>query len=74
MDSIGKNMSTLTVEFKGVPEAVLQALVRDGYAKTKAEALRYALLRTGETMGLVPNRLHARAEEYVYQDYKRRHG
>ena len=65
-------MATLTVEFKGVPEEVLEALVREGFAKTKAEALRYALLHIGEELDLIKSRLHVRAEEYTYQEFKRR--
>ena len=65
-------MSTLTVEFKGVTEEVLEALVKEGYAKTKAEALRYALLHIGEELDLIKTRLHARAEEYTYSEYKKR--
>lgn len=65
-------MSTLTIEFKGVPGEVLETLVREGYAKTKAEALRYALLHIGEELDLVKSRLHVRAEEYAYAEAKAR--
>ena len=65
-------MTTLTVEFKGVPEEVLVALVEEGYAKTKAGALRYALIHIGEELDLIKTRLHVRAEEYAYQESKRR--
>ena len=59
-------MTTLTVEFKGITEEVLEALVREGFAKTKSEALRYALLHIGEELDLIKSRLHSRAEEYTY--------
>lgn len=65
-------MTTLTVEFKGVPEEVLEALVKEGYAKTKSEALRYALLHIGEELDLIKTRFHVRAEEYAYQEIKKR--
>lgn len=65
-------MATLTVEFKGVLDDVLTELVKQGYAKTKAEALRMALLHYGEEFGLVKKRLHARAEEYAYLESKNR--
>ena len=63
-------MSTLTVEFSGVLDEILKSLVKEGYAKTKAEALRTALLHYGEELGLVRTRLHAKAEEYAYLEAK----
>lgn len=63
-------LSTLTVKFEGVTEEVLDALVREGYAKTKAGALRYALLHLGEELDLIKTRFHIRAEEYAYQEIK----
>ncbi len=65
-------MTTLTVEFKGVTEEVLNMLVKEGYAKTKAEALRYSLLHVGRDLDLIKSRLHARAEEYIYDEIKGR--
>lgn len=65
-------MATLTVEFRGILDDVLNELVRQGYAKTKAEALRMALLHYGEEYGLVKKRLHAKAEEYAYAEIKKR--
>jgi len=65
-------MSTLTVEFRGVLEEVLNAIVKQGYAQTKAEALRFAVLHMGEELGLVKGRLHAKAEHYAYEEIKRR--
>jgi hypothetical protein len=65
-------MATLTVSFYGVLDRVLSSLVDQGYAKTKAEALRNALLHYGEEYGLVRTRLHARAEELAYVDAKGR--
>ncbi|MEK6941611.1 MAG: hypothetical protein AABW85_02035 [archaeon] len=62
----------MTVEFKGVTEEVLEALVREGFAKTKSEALRYALLHIGEELDLIKSRLHSRAEEYTYSEFKKR--
>lgn len=63
--------TTLTVQFKGVPESVLKEILRRGYAATKSEALRYALVHLGEELGIVNTRLHARSEEYVYQEFKK---
>ncbi|MBI4043510.1 MAG: hypothetical protein HY393_01730 [Candidatus Diapherotrites archaeon] len=65
-------MATLTVEFKGIPGEVLEALVKEGYAKTKAEALRYALLHIGEELDLIKTRFHVRSEEYAYREIKGR--
>lgn len=63
--------TTLTVNFKGVPESVLNEMLRKGYASTKSDALRYALVHLGEELGITSRRLHARSEEYVYQDFKK---
>lgn len=65
-------MATLTVEFKGATEEVLDALVREGYAKTKSEALRYALLHLGEELDLIKSRFHVRSEEYAYSEINKR--
>jgi hypothetical protein len=65
-------LSALTVEFKGVTEEVLRGLVREGYAKTKAEALRYALLQVGEELGLIRPRIHAKAEQYAYAEIRKK--
>lgn len=65
-------MTTLTVKFEGMPEKVLEALVREGYAKTKAEALRYALMHLGKELDLIKSRLHVRAEEYAFAEIKKR--
>ena len=60
------------MEFSGVLDEVLTSLVKQGFAKTKAEALRMALLHYGEELGLVKTRLHAKAEEYAYAEIKGR--
>jgi Arc/MetJ-type ribon-helix-helix transcriptional regulator len=65
-------MTTLTVEFKGATEEVLAALVNEGYAKTKSEALRYALLHLGEELDLIKPRFHVRSEEYAYREINKR--
>ncbi len=65
-------MSTLTVEFSGVLDDVLNSLVSRGFAKTKAEALRMALLHYGQELGLVQGRLHAKAEDYAYAEIRKR--
>ena len=46
-------MTMMSVELNGMTERILNALVEQGYAKTKAEALRYALLHIGEEMQLM---------------------
>lgn len=43
-------MTTLTIKFSGITERIIGELIRRGYAKTKTEALRYALLRTGQEL------------------------
>ncbi len=65
-------MTTLTVKFEGVTEKVIDFLVKEGYAKTKAEALRYALLHLGEELDLIKSRFHVKSEEYAYHEIKKR--
>ena len=65
-------MTTLTIEFRGITEVVLNELIERGYAKTKSEAIRYALLHVGEEMQLTGRKLHEKAEEYAYQEIKER--
>ncbi|MEW6295051.1 MAG: hypothetical protein AB1467_02005 [Candidatus Diapherotrites archaeon] len=62
----------MTVEFRGVVDNVLKSLVEKGYARTKAEAVRYALLHLGEELGLTKTRIHAKAEEYAYAEIRKR--
>ena len=66
----GDNIATLTVHFTGIPDEVLHSLVKQGYAKTKADALRYALVHLGEELDLVRPRLHAKAELYAYKEIR----
>ena len=65
-------MTSLTVEFKGVLEDILESMIKQGYVKTKAEALRVALLHYGKEMGIVKKRLHERVEDYIYEDFQRK--
>lgn len=44
-------METL-VKMQGVPEEVLQVLIRRGYFKTKTEAIRAGVLTLGEKYGI----------------------
>ncbi len=63
-------MTTLTIEFRGVTEKILNELVAQGYAKTKSEAVRYAILHVGEEIRVKEVRLHERAEDYAYEEIK----
>lgn len=65
-------VTTLTLEFQGVTEEVLMTLVKKGYSKTKSEAVRYALLHLGEELDIIRPRLHKKAEEYAYQEIRKR--
>ena len=64
--------TTLTLQFQGVTEDVLDKLVKKGYSKTKSEAVRYALLHLAEEFDLLRPRLHAKAEEYAYREIRKR--
>ena len=65
-------MTTLTVEFEGIPEEVLETAVRKGYAKTKSEALRAALIQYGKELDLIKPKLHAKTEAYAYAELKKK--
>ncbi|HIH17169.1 MAG TPA: hypothetical protein HA252_07240 [Candidatus Diapherotrites archaeon] len=69
-DYVVMHLSAITIQFKGAPDEVLKALVKKGFAKTKAEAVRFALLHLGEEYGLITRRLHAKAEAYAYAEIK----
>lgn len=65
-------VTTLTMEFEGVLDQVLRALVSNGFAKTKTEAVRLCLLHYGEELGIIPRGFHSRAEELAFHEVKRR--
>ena len=46
-------MTTLTVEVQGMCENALNKLVEIGYAKTKAEAIRQAIIHLGMELQLI---------------------
>lgn len=50
-------MVMLTVELYGVAEAMLDRLVKMGYAKTKSEAIRQAVIHLGKEVRGVDNEL-----------------
>jgi len=45
--------TTLTIKFKGAQGDILEELVKKGYFKTKAEAVRAATLLLGEKFGVL---------------------
>lgn len=63
--------TTLTIEFNGITEEIIDNLVKKGYSKTKAEAIRYALLHLGEELDLIKLKLHKKAEEYAYREIRK---
>ncbi len=66
-------MSTLTVHVEGVLDAALEKMVKQGYAKTKAEAVGMALMRFAEEKGLIERKsIHQQAEEYAWDEIKKR--
>ncbi len=46
-------MTTVTVDFRGTQETILKEMVSLGIVKTKAEALRLALMNFALTTGLL---------------------
>ena len=65
-------MTSLTIEFRGVTEQVIEKLIEKGYAKTKSEALRYAILHTAEELGLMEKTFHQKAEGYMEEEIEKR--
>ncbi len=60
-------MTTVTVNFKGTQEKILKEMVDLGIVKTKAEALRLALMNFALTTGILSKEkilgeIHKRAE------------
>ncbi len=60
-------MTTVTVDFKGTQEKILKEMVDLGIVKTKAEALRLALMNFALTTGILSKEkileeVHARAK------------
>ena len=49
-------MGVLSVEVYGATEAILNELVNAGYAKTKTEAIRQAIIHLGQELDLMPKR------------------
>ncbi len=43
-------MTTINIRFTGVTERIISELISRGYAKTKAEALRFAIISTGRQL------------------------
>lgn len=46
-------VTSLTMEFKGVQKEVIEKAVKRGYAKTKSEAVRMAVVEFGRNAGLI---------------------
>ncbi len=43
----------MNVSMSGVADHVLEQMIKLGFARTKSEAIRYAVLRFGEEFGLI---------------------
>ncbi len=52
----------LVVRMDGMTQVVLEKLVKDGYFKTKSEALRAGVLKLGEKYGFFENPKELQAE------------
>lgn len=64
-------MTSLTMEFKGVQKEVIEKAVKRGYARTKSEAVRMALLEFGRNTGLITPGMHARAKTVEHEPAKK---
>ena len=60
-------MSSLTIEFKGATEEVLEQLIKKGYAKTKSEALRFALIKTGNDLKILKEEDKSEFDEFLFK-------
>ncbi len=47
----------MNVSISGVADQILEQMIKLGFAKTKSEAIRYAILRFGEEMGLIDEQI-----------------
>ncbi len=47
----------MNVSISGVADQILEQMIKLGFAKTKSEAIRYAILRFGEEMGLIDEQM-----------------
>ncbi|MFH0714066.1 MAG: hypothetical protein V1722_00295 [Candidatus Micrarchaeota archaeon] len=63
-------MVMLSVEVYGVTEQVLNDLVLAGYAKTKTEAVRQAIIHLGQELNLL--RSKKRTEDEEWQEFAAR--
>ncbi len=59
-------MTTLTVEVQGMSEAALDKLVEIGYAKTKSEAIRQAIIHLGMELQLIGKKQIVEDEWHKY--------
>ncbi|HLD76460.1 MAG TPA: hypothetical protein VI874_05540 [Candidatus Norongarragalinales archaeon] len=61
----------ISMHFEGFPEKIIQEALNQGLAKTKAEALRLALLELNQKYGLVASELEQRELEMDIAEFDR---
>ncbi len=50
-------MGAVTIKFQGAQEELLNRIVKSGIAQTKSEAIRMAVLKFAQDLGLVDSRM-----------------
>ena len=55
-------MGEILVRLEGVPEELLEKIMKEGYYKTKTEAIRAAIIELGKEYGLIGNPAYYREQ------------
>ncbi len=55
-------MGEILVRLEGIPEEILEKLMKEGYYKTKTEAIRAAVIELGKEYGLVGSPAYYRGQ------------
>ncbi|MBI5036771.1 hypothetical protein HZC09_05505 [Candidatus Micrarchaeota archaeon] len=60
-------MTAITLRFTGVYEKILDALISSGLAKTKTEAIRFALFNTAIECGVISDKITLKTLQAEFQ-------
>lgn len=63
-------MSNINIELKGYTAEVVEKMQKEGYAKTKTEAIRLALFEFDQVHKLTEEELYAKAAQKMLKDIK----
>lgn len=60
----------MNVVINGVPEQILNKMIKEGYASTKSEAIRLAIISFGKDSKYIENELVNRKIDYIDEQVK----